>query len=95
MDPLSGLFARQGAQPAFLLRTQMAAPFALELADGADRFTVRVHDPSDPAQPDEDDGLALALVGSLAGGVEQAPHPDGGTVLSLWWPLAEPGSAGR
>ncbi len=35
MDPLSGLFARQGAQPAFLLRTQMAAPFALELADGA------------------------------------------------------------
>ncbi len=61
----------------------------LELLDGADRFIVRVHDPSDPTTPDDDEGLALALVGSLTEGLEQTPHPEGGTLLSLWWPLAD------
>ena len=65
----------------------------LELLDGADRFIVRVHDPSDPTLPDDDEGLALALVGSLTEGLEQASHADGGTVLSLWWPLADADAA--
>lgn len=35
MDPIAGLLPPAGATPAFLLRTQMRAPFGLELADGA------------------------------------------------------------
>ena len=57
----------------------------LELLDGADRFIVRVHDPSDPARPDDDEGLALALVGSLAEGLAAPPAGRPGRAARRGW----------
>jgi anti-sigma regulatory factor (Ser/Thr protein kinase) len=53
-----------------------------------DGFRVEVHDGTDPDRPDEDDGIALALVRSLVPEVSA----DGGRIL-LRWP-ADAGAAG-
>jgi anti-sigma regulatory factor (Ser/Thr protein kinase) len=45
-----------------------------------DGFRVEVHDGTDPDRPDEDDGIALALVRSLVPEVSA----DGGRILLRW-----------
>jgi anti-sigma regulatory factor (Ser/Thr protein kinase) len=45
-----------------------------------DGFRVEVHDGTDPERPDEDDGIALALVRSLVPEVSA----DGGRILLRW-----------
>ena len=54
-----------------------------------DGFQVEVLDGSDPARPDEDDGVALALVRSLVPEVVA----DGGRI-GLRWPLGADGADG-
>jgi anti-sigma regulatory factor (Ser/Thr protein kinase) len=52
------------------------------LSDDAAQLRVQVTDAADPGQPDEDDGVALALVGALV--------PDllvDGSVVVLAWPI--------
>ena len=51
--------------------------------DDGHGFEVEVHDRSDPAVPDEDDGVALALVRALV--PELRTH---GEVVTLAWPTS-------
>jgi anti-sigma regulatory factor (Ser/Thr protein kinase) len=52
------------------------------LRDDAARFQIEVTDASDPSQPDDDDGVALALVGALVPELRVE-----GTVVVIAWPL--------
>ncbi len=52
----------------------------LVVRDEGTIFEVEIHDRSDLSTPDEDDGIALALVGALVPEVTR----DGGTVHLLW-----------
>ena len=59
-----------------------AADVAVVLSDDSTRFRVEVSDSADPQLPDDDDGVALALVSALV------PELDvEGSLLVLAWPL--------
>ena len=59
----------------------VAGDVDLVLRDEGDRFVVEVTDASDPAVPDADDGVALALVEALVPEVAvDGPH------VTLTWP---------
>ena len=60
-----------------------AGDVELVLRDEGDRFVVEVLDGSDPAVPDADDGVALALVRALVPDVAVD-----GSHVTLTWPLA-------
>ena len=61
----------------------VAGDVDLVLRDEGDRFVVEVTDASDPAVPDADDGVALALVRALVPDVAVD-----GSHVTLTWPLA-------
>ena len=60
-----------------------AADVALVLRDDASRFTVEVTDSADQVLPDDDEGVALALVSALVPDL----RVDGSRVV-LAWPVA-------
>lgn len=53
------------------------------VSDDASRFRVEVTEATDPAQPDDDDGVALALVSALVPELQVE-----GSLVALGWPLA-------
>ena len=62
----------------------------LHLGDDGERFTVHVHDRTDPAEPDLDEGVALAVVEALAVSWEVRGDRLDGSVVVMSWPLGGP-----
>lgn len=54
-----------------------------------DGFLVEVRDRTAPELPDDDEGMALALVRAVAPEVDVAPRAPVGTTLRLRWPVAD------
>jgi anti-sigma regulatory factor (Ser/Thr protein kinase) len=50
-------------------------------------FEIEVRDRTDPSLPDEDDGVALALIRALAPVVSTPATDSSGSTLVLAWPL--------
>ena len=64
---------------------ELAHPVDVVVREDGHGFEVEGHDRSDPAVPDEDDGVALALVRALV--PELRTH---GAVVTLAWPAIPP-----
>lgn len=57
------------------------------LRDDLDSFEVEVDDHTAPSQPDDDDGLSVALTASLVPQSSVVPTPQGHHRVRLVWPL--------
>lgn len=69
---------------------RLDTPVLLHLDDDGTRFTVHVHDATDPAEPDLDEGVALAVVEALAGASEVRGDRLDGSVVVMSWPVPSP-----
>jgi anti-sigma regulatory factor (Ser/Thr protein kinase) len=59
------------------------------VVDDEDGFAVEVRDRTAPELPDDDEGMALALVRAVAPEVAIEPRTPLGTTLRLRWPAAQ------